>query len=165
MINRPSIYLLVMTLWWSIPFFIMSLLHYPLVPYLSSYLLYFSIFGATITLIIFINVQKFPAVYWESSSRTRKYFFMCILYSINMIAILVIALSLSHFRLLEYFGGDPEGSIGMLFIPTIVGYFLLGFAYVFITDWSKLLLNYLKRSKQEVLSFINKLRVDSCADS
>ncbi len=72
---------------------------------------------------------------------------MCILYSINMIAILVIALSLSHFRLLEYFGGDPEGSIGMLFIPTIVGYFLLGFAYVFITDWSKLLLNYLKRSK------------------
>lgn len=39
---------------------------------------------------------------------------------------MVVTLTLDYFRLVRYFGGDAAGSFGMLYIPSVMFYLLLG---------------------------------------
>jgi len=51
-------------------------------------------------------------------------------YSSTIIAILIISLILSSHGMISYFGGDPEGSFGMLYIPSIVFYGVVGMVLI-----------------------------------
>ena len=70
---------------------------------------------------------------------------MCGIYAVNVIIIFILIEYLYARRVVEYFGADPEGSILMLLGPTMIGYFLIGLAYVFISDWLKFFSTYFFR--------------------
>ena len=61
-----------------------------------------------------------------------RYLIISIAYTANMTIILKITFYLRSELILDYFGGDPEGSIGMVFIPSIYGYYVLGAIYALV---------------------------------
>jgi hypothetical protein len=55
MIIIPSVFLIVMTLWWLIPFFIRDLVHHPINKFEASYNYYWIIFAT----ILFVSILIF----------------------------------------------------------------------------------------------------------
>ena len=123
---KPGYWLIVLTSWWVFPFFVMRLFRYPLYDYLSSYYLYFMVFGTTIVFGFSINIFENRYGIWTRFGYWKKYLYISTLYTITITAILVIALAMGSKGLLDYFGGDAEVSFAILFIPSIVLHIVLG---------------------------------------
>ncbi len=125
-----------MMFWWSIPALVIQLQHYQFNKYTSSYIIYYVIFGITLVYGALLTKDK-KAQTWEELSIRQKFFWLCSRYAINIALMLLCVAGLSHFHLLDYFGSDPEGSIGMLFVPSALAYFLPGLLVFFLVDWWK----------------------------
>lgn len=138
--------MILMTFWWSIPAFVIQLQHYPFNKYQSSYLIYHVIFGVTLAYGALLIKDK-KAKKWEELSVRQKFFWLSSRYAINIGLMLLSVGVLSHFHLLEYFGGDGGGSIGMLFVPSVLAYFLPGLLVCFLIDWGKWIRERLTRRK------------------
>ena len=63
---------------------------------------------------------------WKELTFWGKYFYGVGTYFLNSLIISFIAMWLRSEGLIDYFGGDPEGSVGMLFFPMAIIYFLAG---------------------------------------
>jgi hypothetical protein len=133
---RPAICVMLMTLWWAVPAFFIQLQNYQFNKYLSSYIIYYVIFGITLVYGVLLTKDK-KAQKWKELSIRQKFFWLCSRYAINIALMLLCVGVLSHFHLLDYFGSDPEGSIGMLFVPSALAYFLPGLLVCFLMDWGK----------------------------
>ncbi len=123
---KPGYWLMILTCWWPLLFFLVAIGKYPLIEYLSSYYLYFIIFGVSIITGLLINLVEKRFSFWNRIGHWRKYLIVCIAYTLNMAVIFTVAGFLQSKNILDFFGGDPEGSIGMLFMPSIFVYFILG---------------------------------------
>lgn len=123
---KKSVFVGIMTLWWITPFFIVSLTHYPINQYLNSYYMFFIAFIiTTISCVIFTFIEKkFDS--WRNSGYWKNYFIINGAYALNILIILFITLTLDSYGVIGYFGGDPEGSFGMLYIPSVIFYLFLG---------------------------------------
>ncbi len=64
--------------------------------------------------------------YWNRSKYWKKYLAVNGIYALNVFIIVAITITLDSFGLVGYFDGDPEGSFGMLYFPSIFFYLLLG---------------------------------------
>jgi hypothetical protein len=133
---KPAIYMMLMTLWWAVPAFLIQLQHYQFNKYPSSYIIYYVIFGVTLVFGALLIIDK-KAQKWEELSIRQKFFWLCSRYGINIGLMLLLVGVLSHFHLIDYFESDPEGSIGMLFVPSALAYFLPGLLVCFLIDWGK----------------------------
>ena len=65
--------------------------------------------------------------YWRRPGFGERYFLLNGWYVLNVGLILAVTLSLDYFHLVGYFNGDPEGSFGMLYLPSVLVYLALGF--------------------------------------
>jgi hypothetical protein len=135
--KAPGLLLSLLTFWWSIPFFILALLNHPLGEHIKSFIPFFLIFAVTILLGMLLSTLGFFQKRWKNSSKVGKYFLLCIAYLANGFIVGFLINYLRGRGLVEYFGSDPEGSILMMFPPTILGYFLIGLGFVFVSDWVK----------------------------
>lgn len=121
-----GIALICMTLWWVIPFFVIDLFSHPLSSHVTSHLLYIIVILISLIFAYLLSVIDAKKNLWGRSAYWGKYLLLCGAYALQMIAILIVVLSLDEYRLIGYFGRDPESSVGMLFVPSILAYILLG---------------------------------------
>jgi len=56
---------------------------------------------------------------------------LMISYASTIIVSLIVTIVLSSYGMIDYFGGDPEGSFEMLYIPSIVFYGGVGMVVIF----------------------------------
>jgi hypothetical protein len=122
---KPGHWLMVMTYWWVLIFFFIRLAHYPLLEHLSSYLLYFVVFAVTLIFAQLANLVEERSSTWERAGYWKRYVLVCCLYGMNMAVILTVTVTLHARGLMGTFGGDPEGSVGVLFVWTIPLYVVI----------------------------------------
>ncbi|MDP3182131.1 MAG: hypothetical protein Q8M54_04855 [Desulfobaccales bacterium] len=108
------------------PFFIIALSSFSLFSHIDSYYPFFIAFIITVILSYLMGLLEKRTGYWDRSGYWGKYIILNGLYILNIALILVMTLSLDYFRLIKYFGGDAAGSFGMLYIPSVMFYLLLG---------------------------------------
>lgn len=115
-----------MTLWWVMPFFIVYLIAYPPPAHLRSHLLYAIVITVSTVSAYILSWLDAKKELWKRSGYWGKYLLLCGAYAAQMAIVLVVVLSLDEYRLIGYFGRDPESCIGMFFVPSILVYVLLG---------------------------------------
>jgi hypothetical protein len=126
MLGKPGRYLLIMTFWWMALFLLVALArfspgHGPL-----SYVTFLVAVAVTGLLSAFCGRLENRRGYWRRSGFAKRYFLLNGWYVLNVGLILAVTLTLDHFRLVGYFNGDPEGSFGMLYLPSVLVYLVLG---------------------------------------
>jgi putative flippase GtrA len=118
--------LLLITLWWVIPLFILELLTFPFFPYFKSHLLYLVTIAIAILFAVVLGFADSKWNLWKKYDYWGRYSLVLGTYTIQMLVLLFVFGMLSHWNSLEYYGSCPAGSVGMLFLPSIPVYFLLG---------------------------------------
>ena len=124
LLKGPGTYLVLMT-WWVFVFFVVSLRSYPIAHHLSSYLPFFIAFAVSIAFGLTLNLTNARWSFWLRLPLWAKILTLIAGYAANVVVILIITVTLDSYRLIDYFGGDPEGSFGMLYIPSAAAYSLL----------------------------------------
>jgi len=130
----PGLIVLGMTSIWLLPFWVRDLLHYPLIKYWNSHLLYAILLGTTILTMLVFNILQSVRDSWNQSGIMIRILSICSGYTIAMIIGFIFMLYLSSVRVLDYFGGDPEGSISMAIIPSVILYWVIGIVIGYIAD-------------------------------
>jgi hypothetical protein len=122
MLAKPGRYLLIMTFWWIGPFLIMALLRSCPVRQPLSYVPF--AVAVAVTLLLAALWSRLEQRYgsWGRSGFWKRYFLLNGWYALNVGLILAVTLSLDYFHLVGYFGGDPEGTFGMLYLPSVMAY-------------------------------------------
>ncbi len=121
----PGKYLLLMTCWIFV-FFVICVFSCPVTRYLTSYIPFFVAFSLSLIFSLLLNLAEGVFAFWRRMGYWGKFAILMGFYSSNIIAILIISLILSSHGVISYFGGDPEGSFGMLYIPSIFFYGVVG---------------------------------------
>jgi hypothetical protein len=124
-LKRPGLYLILMA-WWIAVFFIIALFSYPVKSYLSSYVPFFVAFVVILASGIALNIIETKFLFWRDMGHWGRFLILTGSYAFAILVILVITLTLDSYRLIGYFRGDPEGSFGMLYVPSVIFYFLAG---------------------------------------
>ena len=124
--RRSGKWLLLMALWWVIPFFVIHLLARPFLPSLNSHLFYVVLILVALGAAAVVSAVDGKRDLWRRSGYWGKYGFLCGAYAVQGILALVIVVTLDSLGLIGYYGGDAAGSIGMLIVPSILAYFVLG---------------------------------------
>jgi|WetSurMetagenome_2_1015567.scaffolds.fasta_scaffold767032_1 hypothetical protein len=130
MLGKPGRYLLIMTFWWIAPFLLVALSRFSPARWPRSYVPFLMAVTVTLLLSALCGWLENRQGSWRRSGFGKKYFLLIAWYALNVALILALTLSLDHFHLVGYFGGDPEGSFGMLYLPSVLVYLVLGFILV-----------------------------------
>ena len=125
MLRGPGKYLLAM-IWWILVFFFLRLYSYPFRDYLSSYLVFFIPLAFTVAVGFILNLFESKFRFWSTRSHWGRCFIITSAYTGAIGASLIITIVLDSRNLVAYFGGDPEGSFGVLYVPSIVFYWIAG---------------------------------------
>lgn len=113
-------------MWWVIPFFVTAFLSYPFRSYLSSYLHFLIAFGVPSIFALILNAVEAKYRFWKDTGHWGRLGWLTGSYAVVILIVLIITLTLDSYGLIGYFGGDPEGSFGMLYLPSFVFYLLVG---------------------------------------
>ncbi len=124
--RRSGKWLLWMALWWVVPFFVIHLLARPFLSNLRSHLLYVVMILVAMGAAAVVSAVDGKRDLWRRSGYWGKYGLLCGAYAVQGILALAIVVTLDSLGAIGYYGGDAEGSIGMLIVPSILAYFLLG---------------------------------------
>jgi hypothetical protein len=123
---------MIMTYWWVMIFLIIALGHFSPGRYPASYLPFVVALVIPVLLSLLSNRLEQRYAYWHNAGFWKKYFLLNGGYALNVGLIMAVTLGLDYLHLLGYFGGDPEGSFGMLYLPSVVGYLVLGLIFALI---------------------------------
>ena len=110
---------------WLIPFCIRDLMKHPLVAYWDSHLLYAILFGTAIAVMLTLNGLQFGTG-WRRHSVWLQVLSICGGYALAMFISLAIILTFDSARVLRYYGGDAGGSVGLLIVPSVIAYSVIG---------------------------------------
>jgi hypothetical protein len=124
--GKPGRYLLIMTFWWMAPFLLVALANFSPEHWPLSYTPFLVAVAVTLLLSALCNQLEKRHRYWRRSGFAKRYFLLNGWYLLNVALILALTLSLDSVHLVGFFGGDPEGSFGMLYIPSVLFYLVLG---------------------------------------
>jgi len=128
MTKNPAFYLILMTCW-IVPFFFVYLFSYPVWNYFSSYLPFFISFIVVAVYAYFLSFLNLKFSFWERYGHWKRFFVLIAAYAVTIISILTIIVILDDKGLIKYFGGDAGGSFGLLFVPSIIFYFIFGILF------------------------------------
>jgi len=126
-LGKPGRYLMIMTYWWVMPFLLAALCRFPPGRQAASYYAFVPALAIPALLSVICNRLENRYGYWGRSGFWKKYLWLNAWYALNVGLILAVTLTLDHFSLIQYFGGDPEGSFGMLHLPSVMMYLASGF--------------------------------------
>lgn len=125
MLRGPGKYMVVMT-WWILVLFFATLCRYSLLDYLSSYLVFFIAFAFTLGVGILLNLFESTLNLWPKTKRWGRFIIMNTAYTVAIGASLIVTIRLDSFGVVAYFGGDSAGSFALLYLPSIVFYWVVG---------------------------------------
>lgn len=120
----PGKYLLLM-MWWVFLGFAFILIPEPIYSNLTSYNLFFVAFALTILIGFLLNIADSRLDYWNRTKHWGKYAILAGSYTLNAAANITILINLPS-ELITYFHMDAGGSIGLLYLPTVIFYVLAG---------------------------------------
>lgn len=123
--HNPGIYLFLM-FWWITLFFFFTLISYPFVNNIRSFLPFFVaviVISIASFLLNFLNVKL---AFWSRIQSCKRFLFLSFCYAVTTIIILLLTVLMDYFGLICYFGGDAAGSFGMFYIPSILLYAIAG---------------------------------------
>jgi len=123
--RKPGTYLLLMA-WWIVPFFLLALASYPVGAYRTSYVPFLAAFTVIAVCAFLLSHLDARLDFWERSGLWRKYFVLTGAYAVTIGLVLAATLTMDAFYLVGYFGGDAAGSFGMLYLPSVIVYFVSG---------------------------------------
>ena len=126
--KKSSILLLVLTLWWILPFMLGDLLNHPFLAHFSSHLLYLVTLLAALFFALVLHGLDNKLNYWEQHAFWGRYLLLAAFYAAQMVTLVAVLVLLDALGLLGYFGGDAGGSVGLVFLPSIGMYVALGAA-------------------------------------
>jgi hypothetical protein len=126
MLGKSGKYLFLMTYWWILPFLVISLYYFPLLENLPSYYPFFIPFIIAGIFSILCGLVETQTGWWVRAGFWKRYLVLNGLYILNIYLILHVTITLDARGMLRYFGGDAEGSFGMMYTSTIPGYLLGG---------------------------------------
>ncbi|MBU4233240.1 MAG: hypothetical protein L6277_08250 [Desulfobacterales bacterium] len=126
MLGKPGRYLLIMTFWWMAPFLLVALARFSPALWPLSYVPFLVAVAVTLLLSALCGRLEKRHGYWRRSGFGKRYFLLNGWYALNVGLILAVTLTLDYFHLVGYFNGDPEGSFGMLYLPSVLVYLVLG---------------------------------------
>ena len=126
MFGKSGKYLFIMTNWWILPFFVVYLSQFPFLENLPSYYVFFIPFIITGIFSLGCGLMEAKTGWWSRAGFWKKYFALNGLYILNIFLIISVTITLHSYRMLRFFGSDPEGSFGMLYPWTIILYLLAG---------------------------------------
>ena len=115
-----------MTFWWMAPFLVVALANFSPGHWPRSYVPFMVAIAVTLLLSALCNWLERRQGSWRRSGFWTRYFLLNGWYALNMVLILGVTLTLDSFRLMRYIGGDAEGSFGMLYLPSVLLYLVLG---------------------------------------
>ena len=124
--KRASVTLFLISVWYLIPLFILELTTYPFVPYFKSHLLYIAAISISLIFAVAIEFADSKWNLWKKNGYWVKYLLVLGAYTIQMIVIFLAMAILAQWKMLAYYDSCPGGSIGMLFLPSIPLYFIIG---------------------------------------
>jgi hypothetical protein len=126
MLGKPGRYLLIMTFWWIAPFLLVALARFSPARWPLSYVPFLVAVAVTMLLSALCGRLENRRGSWRRAGFAKRYFLLNGWYALNVGLILTVTLSLDYFHLAGYFTGDPEGSFGMLYLPSVLVYLVLG---------------------------------------
>jgi len=88
--------------------------------------LYGILFGVSILAMLILNSLESASGYWGRSGSTKKIIIVCGSYSLTMLVGLTALLMLDAVRIVGYYKGDAGGSPGMLVLPSVIFYWVIG---------------------------------------
>ena len=121
----PGKYLVLM-IWWILAFFILQIASFSIWAHFSSYLVFFIAFAFTLAFAIALNLMEAKRKLWSRRGHWGKYVVLTSAYTVAIVASLVVTVTLDSYRLVAYVGGDAGGSFGLLYIPSVLFYWLAG---------------------------------------
>lgn len=124
----PGTHLLWMTGWWILPFFVIAIAKFPIAGHVKSYLPFAIAFAVTMLVSVLFNLISAKRGLWARLGHWGKCCSLAAAYMVNVVAILALTLTLDSLDMIEYFGSCPAGSFGMLYIPSVLFYWVGGLA-------------------------------------
>ncbi|OPX97443.1 MAG: hypothetical protein A4E60_03263 [Syntrophorhabdus sp. PtaB.Bin047] len=135
--RKSGALLLCMTLWWVFPAFVLALITHPIQLHPRSHLLYVAVLFLSAVSAIVLSIIDRRWNLWHRAGYWVRYALLCGAYLLETVIVIAVLLALDSLRLLAYFGGDAEGSIGMLLIPSAIIYLMAGAAAGAIRELTK----------------------------
>jgi hypothetical protein len=111
---------------WLAPLWVRDLIEYPIVSHWNSHLLYAVLFGMALLGVLALNSLELATGFWSRSGIWLRVLGICGGYASMMTVSLVTILTLDSARVLHYYGGDAGGSPGLLIVPSVIAYCVLG---------------------------------------
>lgn len=120
----PAVALLLMA-WWIDVFFILMLPFHSMGQYFSSYIPFFLAFAVFSFFAFVLMMAEWFFGIWSRSGHWVRAGVLVGTYTAAILITMTLEIDLFGEGYVDYFGGDPEGSFGMLYIPSIAFYVLL----------------------------------------
>jgi hypothetical protein len=117
---------LILLWWWVAPFLVVDLVKHAEFRHISGFWPYVATVIVVCLCAAALQAAERRAHFWSRSGRWSRFIILIGCYAVSVIAVLTVILILYNYGVPIHFNGDPEGSFGMLLIPSIVGYATLG---------------------------------------
>lgn len=123
--KAPGALLFAMVAVWVLPISISSLISHPdLQRYWDSHLIHAAILGSALLGALALQGFEHLIVFWRTSSLARQLTQLSVAYTVTIAATLVVLMVLYMNGVRGYFDSDPEGSITLALIPSVLFYWL-----------------------------------------
>ncbi|MDH7515465.1 MAG: hypothetical protein QHI48_06310 [Bacteroidota bacterium] len=129
--RNPGVFLLLMSSW-VVPFFIIEAFSHPFrgnLPSFTPFFIWFSTFSVAALLFSMFDSRK---GFWHRYGFWKRYTVLEAAYAGTTLVALLLHTVLDSLGMVDYFGGDPEGSFAMYYIPSIMVYAAAGALLYFI---------------------------------
>jgi len=126
LMGMPGWIVFVMTAVWWTPFCIRDVMEHPTVAYWDSHLLYAVLLGMGVLSMLTVNSLQSATGFWSRAGVLLRILSIVAAYALTMFVSLVVLLGLDSTRVLHYYGGDAGGSAGLLIIPSVIVYSVVG---------------------------------------
>jgi hypothetical protein len=124
-LESPGLCLALMS-WWITPFLAAAVIDRPIIEWTRSYFVFLI---AIVEIILFAGALHFINLrlhLWGKTGHWGRFLILIGCYALYVVSTVVVIVVLDTYGALDYFGGDAGGSFVMLFIPSVLGYFMLG---------------------------------------
>ena len=111
---------------WVLPFCIRDLAKHPLLRFWDSHLSYAVLIGVPLLAMLTLNALDLRTRFFRRSPGPLRVVALCGAYALTMLVSLALVLGLDSARMLHYYGGDAGGSVGLLIVPSVLAYGVVG---------------------------------------
>lgn len=113
---------------WLAPFCARDLMEYPVLSHWDSHILYAVLLAAAILGVFALNSLELATGFWSRPGIWLRVLGICGGYALVVAVSLAAILTLDSAGVLHYYEGDAGGSPGLLIVPSVIAYCVLGVA-------------------------------------